>query len=116
MLFLSLFSQQAVAAVVENGQDSIADQGMTVTYTPPLNEGTTSIPAMTEPSRVMVKSSFRPYHTSEDSHPMVASYIQSFKTEQRSRFEKKHQEWMPYFRVIDQIFLEYGIPSELKYL
>lgn len=116
MLFLSLLSQQPVIAASGNGQDSLPEQDMTVSYLPTFKGGTPSIPAATEPSGSVAKTSSRPFLASEDSHPMVAPYIQSFKTEHRSRFEKKRQEWMPYFRVIDQIFLENGIPLELKYL
>lgn len=116
MLFLSLLTRQHAIAGVGNRQDSLPDQITTEILTPTSPEVTSAIPEIPQPARLGIKSSSKPYLLSQDNHPMVAAYIQSFQSGQRSRFEKKRQEWMPYFRLIDQIFLEEGIPSELKYL
>jgi membrane-bound lytic murein transglycosylase D len=116
ILFLALLTRQHAYADVSNGQVSIPDQIAAVTNTPTPADGKTSSLDFPKPETNTPKSSSRPFLTSQDNHPMVAAYIQSFQSEQRNRFEKKRQQWMPHFRVIDQIFQEHGIPSELKYL
>ena len=69
-------------------------------------------------NRIYLPSSSRPNEKSAimDLHPMAISFVKDYLDENKVRLEKMKGWGEPYFRTIDQIFTQYKIPRELKYL
>jgi len=49
-------------------------------------------------------------------HPLAISFVKDYLEDNTKRLEKMKGWGMPYFRMIDHIFAQYNIPTELKYL
>lgn len=115
-LFAMVLNTSASSAHEGHFQDSMPEVGSIMALSSHVETPVITPRAVDLAPVTTTNSASRPYLTSNDQHPMVAGYIQHFQTNHQSRLEKKREEWMPHFRMIERILTEYGIPVEMKYL
>ncbi len=115
LVALILFSS-ASFAMDGRTQDSMPEAGRIMALTSNLETPVTSARSVEDAPAMVTVSVSRPYLTANDQHPLVAGYIQQFQTNHQARLEKRREEWMPQFRLIERILSEYGVPVEMKYL
>ncbi|MCE2833367.1 MAG: lytic transglycosylase domain-containing protein [Chitinophagaceae bacterium] len=113
-LFAITLTASSATALEDRLQDSMPDAGRLLALTSATERVTETVPDLSAGVRSTPVS--RPYPTTNDQHPQVAGYIRQFQSIHQARLEKKREEWMPHFRLIDRVLTEYGIPLELKYL
>ena len=113
-LFALLLTSSSAIALENRPQDSMPDAGRLLTLSSPTERVIEAVPDLTAGVRSTPIS--RPYPTANDQHPLVAGYIRQFQSTHQARLERKREEWMPHFRLIDRVLTEYGIPLEMKYL
>ena len=114
-LFAIMLTASSAPALERRIQDSMPDAGRILAMASE-TESNPSIPATTYAGSVQTGASNRPYPVANDQHPLVAGYIQQFQSKHQTRLERKREEWMPHFRLIERVLAENGIPQELKYL
>jgi membrane-bound lytic murein transglycosylase D len=114
-LFAFIICSSSTQALEDRSQDSMPDVGSILALSSGSNALTIS-PVVEETSNTAAILASRPYLAHNDQHPLVVGYIHQFQSNHLSRLEKKREEWMPHFRLIERVLAEYGIPSEMKYL
>lgn len=115
-LFAMVINSSASSAHEGQFQDSMPELGSIMALASDAENPVVTPRATDLAPATTTKITSRPYLTSNDQHPLVAGYIQHYQTNHQSRLEKKREEWMPQFIMIERILSQYGIPAEMKYL
>ena len=112
-----LLSQDTVKEDV-NKEDAIIDDIITTKKAPQKDK----VQYFSQLTKYGFKNLFNNYHYnpslpySSQVNPNAEGYMQDYLKVHTSSLEKMKTWGMPYFNLIDNIFMQYGLPKELKYL